>query len=239
MQNILVNENKKLTIKVDGVNYNRYAIKTHFIQPGEDYIAIIKKYVVPHYKKGDILSISEKIISLCQNRIIPKERMKPSLLAQFLSKFASKKRQQGVANPYKMQYAINKNGKIKVIYASICSGIGKLFGKHGIFYKIVGYEVAGLDGFCRSGIYIKEYKNFGIEIPENPDLVCAEIFNKHKIPNIIVDACDYDVELLGKSENVILSNNTLKKILKDNPAGNSHQLTPSILYELSHYILTR
>lgn len=229
MDNILVNENKNLTINVNGEKYNRYAIKTHFIQPGEDYIAIINKYVVPHYKKGDVLSISEKIISLCQNRIIKKEDMKVSLLARFLSKFASRKKQQGVANPYKMQYAIDKNGRTKVIFASVCSGIGKLFGKHGIFYKIVGYEVAGLDGFCRSGIYIKEYENFGIEIPKNPDSVCEKIFNNYKIPNIIVDACDYGVEILGKSKTVSLNTNILKKILKDNPAGNAYELTPFVL----------
>ena len=37
------NENKKIEIEVDGKTYERYAIKTHFVQLGEDYIEIIKK----------------------------------------------------------------------------------------------------------------------------------------------------------------------------------------------------
>ena len=38
-------------------------------------------------------------------------------------------------------------GLPKVLFASVASGITKLFGKQGVFYKIVGQEVSGLDGF--------------------------------------------------------------------------------------------
>lgn len=51
------NENKRLGISVEGINFNRYAIKTHYIQIGEDYIDIIKKYIEPIYEQGDIISI--------------------------------------------------------------------------------------------------------------------------------------------------------------------------------------
>ena len=64
------NENKEILRKVNGCKFNRYAIKTHFIQIGENYIDIIEKYIKPIYKQGDFISISEKIISLCQERVI-------------------------------------------------------------------------------------------------------------------------------------------------------------------------
>ena len=59
-------EGKNVEIDVNGEKYLRHAIKTHYIQLGESYIDIIEKYVKPIYEEGDILSISEKIISLCQ-----------------------------------------------------------------------------------------------------------------------------------------------------------------------------
>ena len=93
---------------------------------------------------GDILSISEKIISLCQNRVVYKKDMKISMLAKFLSKFAMKTDAGvGVSEPYKMQFAIDICGPLKVLYAAVLGGIGKLFGKRGIFYDIVGIEVSG------------------------------------------------------------------------------------------------
>ena len=67
-------EGKNVEIQVGDNKYLRHAIETHYIQLGESYVDIIKKYVVPIYEEGDIVSISEKIISLCQRRIVYKKR---------------------------------------------------------------------------------------------------------------------------------------------------------------------
>lgn len=118
MEELRVNENKKLEIEVGEDTYLRYAIPTHSVQIGEDYIEIIKKYVTPHYQEGDILSISEKIIALCQKRVVYKKDMKVSFLAKFLSKFAMRSDAGiGVDSPYKMQFAIDLCGRVKVIFA--------------------------------------------------------------------------------------------------------------------------
>lgn len=222
------NENKKLERLVEERCFNRYAIKTHYIQIGEDYIDIIKKYVEPVYEKGDIISISEKIISLCQKRIIYKKDVKLSFLAKFLSKFAMKSDAGiGVDSPYKMQVAIDLCGRIKVIYAAIMAGIGKIFHKKGIFYDIVGQEITGLDGFY--GKVFPEYEEFGIRIPEKPNEVWNEIYEKLGIECMIVDANDFSIEILGKSDSIKYSNRELEDMIKDNPAGQSKQLTPFIL----------
>ena len=222
------NENKEIRMVVGGVNYDRYAIKTHYIQIGENYIDIMEKYVKPVYQEGDIISISEKIISLCQKRIIYKKDVKVSFLAKFLSKFAmSSDAGIGVDSPYKMQVAIDLCGRVKVIYAAIRAGIGKLFHKRGIFYEIVGQEISGLDGFYSK--VFPEYGEFGIRIPENPDKVCDEIYEKLGIKSMIVDANDLSVEILGKASSIEYDNEHLKKLIKDNPAGQSKQLTPLIL----------
>jgi hypothetical protein len=126
-----------------------------------------------------------------------------------------------------MQYAINKVGLFKVILASIASGITKLFGIKGIFYKIVGQEVSGLDGFY-DHIWI-QYKNIGIELPENPKAVCNEIKNQLGISCMIVDSNDFGQEILGKSDDISYSDETLRQMIRDNPAGQGRQRTPIIL----------
>lgn len=222
------NENKEILREVNEKKFNRYAIKTHFVKIGENYIDIIEKYIKPIYKAGDFISISEKIISLCQKRVIYRKDMQVSFLAKFLSKFAmSSNAGIGVDSPYKMQVAINLCGRFKVIYAAILAGIGKLFGKNGIFYNIVGQEISGLDGFY--GKVFPEYSEYGIRIPENSNEVCDEIYNKLGIKAMIVDANDFNVEILGKSNCIEYDDKALKQIIKDNPAGQSRQLTPIIL----------
>ena len=56
--------------------FERLAVQTHFINRGESYIDLVSKYVVPLYEKDDILSISEKVISMCQNNIVEKKDIK-------------------------------------------------------------------------------------------------------------------------------------------------------------------
>ena len=122
------NENKSLRIETSFGAYDRGAIRTHFVEVGEDYVALVKRYVLPLYR--DILSVAEKIISLCQKNIIYKKDMKLTWLARFLSKFASHSPYGiGVDNPWKMQFAIDHCGALKIIWASVAAGFGKLFGK--------------------------------------------------------------------------------------------------------------
>lgn len=234
MNELKSNENKKIEIKVGKEVYCRYAIRSHYIQIGEDYIELIKKYVLPYYQEGDILSISEKIISLCQKRVIYKKNMKVGRLAKFLSKFAmSSDAGIGVDSPYKMQFAINLCGRIKVIYAAVLAGIGKIFHKKGIFYDIVGMEITGLDGFYDK--VFPEYGEFGIRIPENPNGVCNEIQEKLGISSMIVDANDLERVILGKADSIKETDKFLEKLIEDNPAGQSKQLTPFILIRKQIY----
>ena len=72
MNVLKANKSKKVEIIVGKDVYLRYPIRTHYIQIGEDYIELTKRYVDKYYQEGDILSISEKIISLCQKRIVYK-----------------------------------------------------------------------------------------------------------------------------------------------------------------------
>jgi len=225
----VANNGKQVEVEVNGVKYLRHAIKTRFVEAGESYIDIFKEYVSPIYEEGDIVSSSEKIIALCQNRIVKREDLKIGFWAKFLSKFACRKNRggYGVGMPINMQFAINTVGLLKVIWASIAGGVGKLFGKKGIFYKIVGQEVSGLDGFY-DGAW-DAYRDIGVRIPENPSKVCNEIKQALGITCMIVDANDLGQEILGYSDDINLTEEELKGLIKDNPAGQGQELTPLIL----------
>ncbi len=198
------------------------------MKQGESYIDVFKEYVSPIYQPGDIISSSEKIIALCQNRIVKREDIKIGFWAKLLSKFASHPDTGvGVGETIKMQYAIDTVGLLKVLWASIASAVTKLFGKKGVFYEIVGQEVSGLDGFYDH--VWKEYGDIGIRLPENPSGVCNEIKEQLGISCMIVDANDLGQEVLGYSSDITLSEEELKALIKDNPSGQGKELTPLIL----------
>lgn len=223
------NEGKAVTIQANGKTYARHAIETHFVQVGESYIDLIEKYVKPVYQSGDILSSSEKVIALCQGRVVTEDECKPGFWAKLLSRFVHQTSAgPGMGLPIKMQFAINVCGLGKVIWAAVCAGVGKLFGKHGVFYEMLGTEVSGLDGFY--GEDIPEYEHMGVRVPRDPDKVCDEVYEKTGVVMMIVDANDLNVELLGKGAQ--LKDRTAEELLaliRDNPAGQDRQLTPFVL----------
>ena len=222
------NAGKKVEIVSEGYLYKRHVIQTHFVQIGEDYNELVERYVKPLYQEGDILSISEKIIGLCQKRVVYKKDMKVGFLAKFLSRFAMRSDAGiGVDSPFKMQFAIDYAGAGKVLWAAICAGIGKIFGKHGIFYDMVGQEVTGLDGFYDHEF--EEYGNYGIRIPENSRGVCNEIYEKTGVMAMIVDANDLSREMLGHADVIDKTDAQLCDLIRDNPAGQSTELTPFTL----------
>lgn len=223
------NKNKSVEIEVNNRVYQRHAIKTHFVQVGEDYIELVNKYVKPIYQEGDILSMGAKIISLCQKRIVYRKDLKISWLAKFLSKFATQHSAAGigVGEVCKMQCAIDFCGAPKVLWAAIAGGVCKFFGKKGVFYEIVGYEVTGLDGFYPD--VFPEYGDFGVRIPENPVGVCNEIYEKTGVRAMLVDANDFQRVILGKADSIEYSYEECAELIKDNPAGQDDQCTPFIL----------
>ncbi len=218
-------------IEVDGKRLERYAVHTHFIGRGEDLCAIIEKYVKPLIKPGDILATGEKVVSMCQDNTVEKDKVKLGLLAKTLSKFAKPNSDAGIGmgEPYKLQLAINMKGAPRVLFAAFCGGVGKLFGKRGVFYEIVGQDVAGIDGFYDHSAF-DTYHNLAVLNPKDPDKVCAEIKEKTGIDAMIIDANDIAVEILGKSEGLkAYSDKFLADSVRDNPAGQDDELTPFII----------
>lgn len=218
------------TIEVNGSEYRRLAIQTHFVQRGESYLDLIEKYVCPLYEEGDILSMSEKIIAMCQNNVVEKKDVKVGFWAKLLSRFASSNNH-GIAmdEPYKLQLAINLAGLPRILLASFCSAVTKLFGVRGVFYKIAGHGIDGIDGFYM-GSSFEVYHDLALLNPRDPEKVCNEIYDKLGVSCQLVDANDLSQELFAKSNSLSeISDSDLLGLIRDNPAGQSDELTPLIL----------
>ena len=225
----VANEGKNVIIEANGKRYARHAISTHFVQVGESYIDLMTKYVLPHYQPGDIVSSSEKVLALCQGRVVTEDEVKPGFWATFLSRFVHQTEAgPGMGLPIKMQFAINQCGLGRVLWAAIRAGFDKLRGVRGTFSRRLGEEVRGLDGFY--GEDIPEYEHMGVRVPRDPDKVCDEVYEKTGVVMMIVDANDLNVELLGKGQQLKgYTKDQLLGLIRDNPAGQDRQLTPFVL----------
>ncbi len=227
------NDGKKIEIQTSQEIWQRFPVKTHFVRPGENIDNIIEKYIIGNIKETDIVSFSQKIVSLVQNKVIYKKDLKVGFWAKFLSKFVTKTPYGfSVGNPLKMQVAINMAGLPRIFLAGFLSILGKLIGKRGVFYKVAGHQVNELDGFY--GEAFKEYLEMGILGPENCNEWCDRIKGKYGFENIIADVNDLGGNILGTSSNLKGKEFLMLEILKDNPSGQGEQQTPIIILRKSN-----
>lgn len=218
------NENKSLTIEVDGTTYERYPIKTHVVTDADDIRDVAEKYTKDVIQEGDILFISEKCVACTQKRAIPMEEIKPRPLAKLLCKFVYKSPYGiGLSIPETMEMALRECGTFKILFAAVCSAFGKLVGKRGIFYDIAGVKAKSIDGPC--DCTIPPYNHYVVLGPENPDKVAAAIKERIGFDTLIVDINDLDGSILGISDES-LDRELYARVLKDNPLGQSAQQTP-------------
>ena len=213
----------------DGRKYQRYAVQTHFVEVGEDKNALIERYIRPLYREGDMVAFGAKVMAMCEKTVRTKDQVKPGFWAKLLAPRASETVAGiGVHDPYKLQLAIDMVGAPRVVFAAIASAVTKLFGIKGVFYKIVGKGVAGIDGFYYRSSF-ERYKSLALINPTNPEELCDEIKRKTGIPVVLMDANDIDQNQLGKCAGFPLTDDQIQDALKDNPSGQGGELTPLIL----------
>lgn len=211
-----------------GQVYQRIAIQTHFVRPGEDYTELFHRYVLPLYRRGDLVIVSEKVAALCQGRVVYREEIRVTALARFLAHMVEQTPAgPGMGVPEKMQFAIDLCGAGRVLWAAVRAGIDKLRGKRGTFYRLLSPEVRGLDGFY--GEDIPEYADMGVRLPEAPDELCRALYQETGVLSFIVDANDLGAELLGAADGTGLRREELLELARDNPAGQDRRLTPFVL----------
>lgn len=213
----------------EGRSYQRFAIQTHFVNPGEDKCELVRKYVLPLYEKGDCLSFTAKVMGMCTNNVRTLEDTHPGWWARHLAPFAGHNSTGiGMHSEHKMQLVIEICGLPRVLFAAFISALTRPFGVKGLFYKICGHDVAGIDGFYPDSSF-EVYHNMGVINPQNSPELCDEIEKATGVPTVVMDANDFDQNQLGKGTRFPLSDAQIQEAMKDNPSGQGDELTPFIL----------
>lgn len=218
------NEGKNLTIETDFGTYARYPVKTHVIMKEDKIPDVMERYAKPYLQSGDTLFISEKIIAIMQGRAFKVDEIKVSPLAKLLSKFVLKTSYGiGLGMPQTMELCIREIGAPRVLFAAACSAAGKVVGKRGVFYNILGMKARAIDGPC--DCTIPPYNNYAKLAPDKPDDVAQELMELLGCDVIVIDANDIGVNVLGKSRKDI-PDAFGEQVFKDNPLDQSSQCTP-------------
>jgi len=218
------NKGKNLIIEVTGRRFARYPVKTKLITPKDkDISAIIEEYAKKYLQPKDILFISEKAVAIIQGRSYPIQEIKAGQLAIFLSRFVKKTPIGiGLGSPATMQLAIEEVGVVRILAASVCGFIGKIFGVKGLFYIVAGSKARSIDGAVPYAI--PPYNTHVSKGPLHADKVAQQIADKIATLVAIVDANDFGVNILGASKGV--DKKLVAKIIQDNPLGQSDEQTP-------------
>ena len=213
----------------DGRRYQRYAMQTHFVQRRESQAELVRRYVLPLYQKGDVLAFGAKVMAMCTDSVKTKDDVHPGLFARTAARFAGiNSTGVGMHEPYKLQLVVDMCGLPRVLLASFVSAVTRPFGVKGLFYKICGHGVAGIDGFYfRSSFDV--YKEMALINPEHPQELCDALTAETGVPTVLMDANDIDQNQLGKAHDFPLTDDQIQDALRDNPFGQGDELTPLIL----------
>ncbi len=132
-----------------------------------------------------------------------------------------------------MQLAVQEVGLPKILYASIGGAIGKLLGKRGVFYNLVGADIRAIDGPTEYSVYPS---NVSAKLaPKDPDKVAEQLSNairgslskktaQHFKGTVVIDSNDIGRNVLGKD--VGEADKLFEEVFGDNPLGQGSEQTP-------------
>jgi len=207
--------------------YLRQPIKTKIFTPNDDIIEIVLKYTEGKRKQGDTIVMSESPVAITQGRAIPENEVKIGLLAKLLWRGVSKVPYGvGLRSKTSMQCAIDECGHVRILIAAIAGAFGKLFGIHGVFYRVAGKQAALIDAAHTSPV--PPYNSTVIKGPIHTDEICQKIYELIGNEAAIMDINDIGGSwVIGRSAGV--DPYLLEEIMRDNPQGQQMELTPLCL----------
>ena len=197
-------------------------IRTRLVRAGDDIAEITAQAVHGIAKPPCVLAIAETAVAIAQARYIAAETIRPSRLAHILAQNAGALAT--VNQPESMQLVIDDVGVPKVLGAAIAHVVGRLLGRRGVFYEILGEAIAAIDGYTGT---LPPFERAIVLGPERPNEVAQHIADRCGAACVIVDSNDLGkVKVLGASrgvdhERVVLS-------LLSNPHGNGDEQTPIV-----------
>lgn len=237
------NAEKNIEIKVNGKTYERYPIRTDLVSRETQILPFVTDYVkrflmgLPNRDTLWYVIVSEKIVAISQGRSFLIEDIKTGFWANTLSKFVTRTPYGiGLGSPWTMQIAIEEIGLPRILLAALASVITKPFGMKGVFYHVVGPEIAAIDGPTEYSVYPS---NVSAKLaPKDPDKVAKQM-REHLIKHlsvqtcksfggvVIIDANDLGRNVLGNATKI--PNSFFEEVMRDNPMGQGREQTPIII----------
>jgi F420-0:gamma-glutamyl ligase len=198
-------------------------VRTRLIAPGDDLAALLREALAGIARPHDVIAIAETAVAIAQSRFIPAEFIRPSRLARTLSRRAGALAT--VNQPESLQLVIDDVGPRRVIMAAIGHVLGRLRGKRGVFYEMLGASIAAIDGYTGT---LPPYERAIVLGPAEPDRVAADLAAALDLHVAIVDANDlHRAKALGASP--LLDRDAVERALLGNPHGNSDEQTPLVV----------
>ena len=232
LEEFAANPGKQLEAQAEGALYLRLPVKTRLVAPGDGLMELLEQYVAPHLRSGDILFVSEKIVCICQNRIVRTAEVETSWLARLL---ASKVRNYAGTPQFRglghgtapaMQLLIEEAGYPRVLFAALVSAFTRPLGIKGAFYYLVGKQAKSID--CPMSFTLEQFKDYAKRAPQNPNGVARKIRDRFRVETVIVDANYRGSFSLGRSSRAV-SERFVREVLADNPAGQDSEMTPFLI----------
>lgn len=198
-------------------------VRTRLVRPSDDLVALVAECVRGIAREGDVLAVSETAVAIAQGEFVPAEFVRPSKLAYALSRRAGALAT--VNQPESLQLVIDEVGPWKVVYAAAMHVLGRLRGRRGAFYEIMGDAITALDGYTGT---LPPYERAIVFAPREPDAFCEAVFKRTGVGCTVVDANDLEkAKVLGASRGV--NRQVVEKALLDNPHGNGDEQTPIVV----------
>ncbi len=198
-------------------------VRTRLIGAGEDVAAVVADAVRGIARATDVIAVSETAVAIAQNRMIAAETIRPGRLAYALSRRAGALAT--INQPESMQLVIDDVGAWHVVYATIAHVIGRLVGRRGVFYRVLGEAIAAIDGYTGT---LPPFERTIVLGPEDPDRAAREIASRAGAHAVVVDANDLGIaKVLGASSGVRCA--PVESALRANPHGNGDEQTPIVV----------
>jgi len=198
-------------------------IYTHLLTPLDNPVEIVRRYVIPQAKRGDVVTIGETPVAIMQGRLRHPAGVQPGWVAQRLCYFFLPT--SSLATACGLQALVDIVGPLRVVAAFIAGAIAKVFGRPGVFYQLAGEQARLIDDVTGT---LPPYDQFIVLGPDNPQRVVDQIQAETGLAAAIVDVNDLkSVKVLAAT--VGLPGTLLDQALKTNPAGNANEQTPVVL----------
>jgi hypothetical protein len=198
-------------------------VRTRLVDRGDDLAAVVAAAVGGIARPSDVIAISETAVAIAQGRAISAETIRPSPLAYALSRHAGALAT--VSQPESLQLVIDDVGSWKVLYAAAAHVAGRLVGKRGVFYEILGESIAAIDGYTGT---LPPFERTIVLGPEDPEGAARAIAARAGTHVAIVDANDLGIaKVLGASPGV--ARGRVERALLSNPHGNADEQTPIVV----------